>query len=672
MLHITDYLITKGLNMRLYTFLFLLVYSLFFVACKNNENADYFNQKRKSVKTVDDVFKPLPAGTVTIDGWLGGRMDSCMKNRVMVQNIGRFINPFAEHNNNKWESEYWGKWFTSVIFGYLYQPTAEHRARIDEAVTELLKTQTPDGQITGFDSTQQLGYNWDLWGRKYALLGLIAYFDATGDKRSLQAAQRAADVIINEVNKGMIVGERCLNLFLGVQSTSILAEFAMLYVRTGEERYRKMAELIVKQYDNPNKIAPKGLRLVTDALADKPPAEIGTRKCYETLANYEGLIELYRATGNKRYLDAASIYLKNVFKQERMIHGSMSNNEEWFYGVKNQTCVLEQPVETCVTAQWMLICWQMLRLTGNPKWADELELSLYNALLGVMTPDGHWWSYFSHLKGERIPCHFQHEEARMACCVTSGPRGLLLTPQWAVMYSEDGIVINLYEAGSANVRLDDGIDVNFLLETGYPLSDTVKITINPAKEKQFKLRLRIPSWSNNTKLSVNGQKIDCKPGQYTNINRLWKRSDQIILILDMRVRAIKAPSGAPELALARGPVLLALDNRMVKVESRAVYIETDNDGYVAAKSVKPACSGIWMAYEVPVYTRRGCVKQKLEQFNLIFCDYPSAGNQWVAINQFRTWIPQPLYLENAFIKDAWKLTYGDNRPAMPSVSYVGH
>ena len=390
----------------------------------------------KPVKTVVDVFKPLPAGAVTIGGWLGGRMDACMKRRVMAQNIGRLVEPFAERNHVWWASEYWGKWYTSAVFGYLYQPTAEHRAKIDQAAHALLQTQTPDGQITGFDLSGQFGENWDIWGRKYALLGLIAYYDATGDAQSLQAAQRAADVIIARVDQGMIIGERCWDVFQGVQSTSILAEFAMLYARTGEERYRKMAELIVKQYDIPNKIAPKGLRLMTDALANKSPMEVGALKCYETSANYEGLIELYRATGDKQYLKAVSMYIKNVLEQERMIHGSMSNNEMWFYGVKNQTSVLEQPVETCVTAQWILICWQLLRLTGEPKWADELELSLYNALLGAMTPEGHWWAYFSHLNGERIPCHFHHPKLAMTCCVASGPRGLLLTPQWAVMNSK--------------------------------------------------------------------------------------------------------------------------------------------------------------------------------------------------------------------------------------------
>jgi hypothetical protein len=621
-------------------------------------------------KTVVDVFAPLPAGSITIGGCLGARMESCINRRVMAQNVGRLVAPFKERNNGTWESEYWGKWFTSAAFGYLYQPSAEHKAKIDEAVGALLETQSPDGQITGFDPSQQLGENWDIWGRKYVLLGLIAHNDATGDARSLKAAQSAADTIAERAEKGMVIGERCLRGSAGVQSTSILAEFAMLYSRTGEERYRKTAELIVKQWDMPNQIFQKPLRLMTDALLDKPPAEIGARKCYESLANYEGLLELYRATRDRRYLEAVSMYCKNVLDQERMIHGSASNNEEWFYGVKNQTAVLEQPVETCVTAQWMLICWQLLRLTGDPKWADELETSLYNALLGVMTVDGHWWSYFGHLNGERIPSHIQHPKAQMTCCVASGPRGLLLTPQWAVMKSNRGVVINLYAAGTALVKLDDGIEVALRQQTSYPETGAVSIDINPNRVGRFPVWLRIPSWSKGTKLAVNGQTMACVPGRYANLDRLWSSGDRVELVLDMRGRAIKAPSGAPEIALARGPILLALDSRLARIEDQAIYVDVGDDGSVPLHPTTSPSPEFWMAFEVPVYSRRGPSTPK-QHSTQVFCDYASAGNLWVASNSFRSWLPQPLDLEWAYPPHIWKLAYGNVRPPMPSFEQVG-
>ena len=241
----------------------------------------------------------------------------------------------------------------------------------------------------------------------------------------------------------MVIEEQCFGGHGGVQSTAILAEFALLYARTGDEQYLRTAKLIVEQWDRPS-----GLRLLSDALANKPPAEMKSLKAYEVLANYEGLFELYRVTGDRRYLEGLSNFLTNLREQELMVHGSMSNNEYWFRGTKNQTAVLEQSTETCVTAQWMLLCNEMLQLTGEPKWADMLETSLYNALLGAMTPEGHWWAYFAYLNGERVPCQLHHPGLGMVCCVASGPRGLLLTPQWAVMKSRHGIAVNLYAEGT--------------------------------------------------------------------------------------------------------------------------------------------------------------------------------------------------------------------------------
>jgi len=164
-----------------------------------------------------------------------------------------------------------------------------------------------------------------------------------------------------------------------------------------------------------------------------------------------------------------------------------------------------------------------------------------------MTLDGHWWSYFARLNGERIPCPIQHPKAQMTCCVASGPRGLLLIPQWAVMKSKNGIVINLYAAGTAVVKLDDGVEVAVLQQTSYPETGVVSIRINPKKDLKFPVSLRIPSWSKVTKLSVNGQTMACEPGHYANVDRVWSSGDRVELVLDMRDGRSKLQAERPRL-----------------------------------------------------------------------------------------------------------------------------
>ncbi len=203
---------------------------------------------------------------------------------------------------------------------------------------------------------------------------------------------------------------------------------------------------------NRAKYAKNGVHFIEDVEKGVPLAESEVIHSYTLMSNFEGLCELYRATGNKRYLNACVELGNKIIREELMIDGSVSNHESWYSGATLQTEMLETPQETCATATWMKLCFQLLRLTGDPKWADQLEISLYNALLGAMMPRGEWWAYNSPLNGERVPSSLQGSD--LSCCVSSGPRGLMITPQWAVMNDlNNGPVINLYSSGTASFKL---------------------------------------------------------------------------------------------------------------------------------------------------------------------------------------------------------------------------
>ena len=285
---------------------------------------------------------------------------------------------------------------------------------------------------------------------KYVLLGLIAAYDVTGDQSILDAARREADNLIAEGWHGrrsrswMSVLMSCK----GWRTDSIIEPIALLYQRTGQRKCLEFARSIIAQWDDPSKAAPQGTHLLENALAGRPMKN----HAYAIMSCFEGICELYRATGDRRYLEAAVRFGQSVRQYERMINGSVSNHELFCDGVRNQTEFLEKPQETCATVTWIKLCTQLLRLTGDPVWADEMELSLYNAMIGAMTPDGEWFSYFTQLTGERVPSFIAHADLTMSCCVASGPRGLLLTPRWAVMTARDGPVINLYAPGTATLH----------------------------------------------------------------------------------------------------------------------------------------------------------------------------------------------------------------------------
>jgi hypothetical protein len=232
-----------------------------------------------------DVFTHAAPESVRITGRLGVKLSLCLTNRVLAQDIEAVVAPYrtkTETGSADWRSEYWGKWFTSLTLADAYHSTPATRQLRDAAVKALMATAAPDGYLGTRVPAHRLE-GWDVWGCKYALLGLIADYDRTQDPVVLNAARRQTDVLIAELGPGKTsiadVGE-----WNGLPASSVLEPVVLLYERTGEEKYRDFAEYIVSCWDRPSKRLPAGMRLVEDALAGKKPAEMCAPKAYEMMS----------------------------------------------------------------------------------------------------------------------------------------------------------------------------------------------------------------------------------------------------------------------------------------------------------------------------------------------------------------------------------------------------
>ncbi len=632
--------------------------------------------KNSTGNGVHDQLIPAPQGSVQIGGYLGNKLDLCIENRVMAQDIGRLIEPFATRNDGEWgfRCEFWGKWFTSAMLGYGYTPIARNREVVDKAVHNLLETQTDDGYIGTYPAEHHLG-DWDIWGRKYVLLGLLAYYDQVKEPKVLEAAKRVADHLIKEAgaDSGINIAGTGWIGWKGLASSSVLEPIALLYQKTGEQRYLDFANHIIRMWDSPNRLSPTGIRLIQESLSGTPLWEIaGAPKAYEMMSCFEGLCEMYRITGNKLYLDACLSFVQSIIDDEIMIVGSGSIAEVWCHGKMRQTEPIYQGMETCVTVTWMKLLYQMLRLTGDSKYADQLEISLYNALLSAMSPKGDWWSYFSSLMGERVHSHQQFSDVVMSCCVANGPRALLLTPSWSVMSSKKGITVNLYCQMETSVITPANQKAQLKMETSYPENGTIVATIQLPKKERFSLDLRIPEWSENSVIKINGKEFDgyVIPGQYASIEREWSHNDKVELVMDFRGRVVKAPSGVDDAAIMRGPIVLAFDTRLVPYRSGVTeppmyrYKFIDNNGFIDLEQVTPEIPDIWMQFKVPLKDEAGSTH------SLEMCDYTSAGNTWEEGNLFRVWIQQPFDFRHLYINRLnWRVNMpdGDDRPEVPEL-----
>lgn len=582
-----------------------------------------------------------PARSVEINGYVGGKLDASYQNRILAQDVDRLVEPFKNRTEERcWQSEFWGKWFTSAVMAYRYHPDPALKKTLDKAVKDLIATQTPDGYIGNYAASKHL-QAWDIWGRKYCMLGLLSYYDLTQNKASLQAARKVADHLIKELSDRQLKIVKMGNHH-GMAASSVLEPVVLLYSRTKEKKYLDFAEEIVQEWESED-----GPQLISKSTVDvskrfpRPDSKdwFGWKqgqKAYEMMSCYEGLLELYRITGKPAYREAVERTWENIRRTELNIAGSGSAMECWFGGQQFQTLPVKHYQETCVTATWVKLSQQLLRLTGEAKYADAIEQTFYNALLGSMTPDGAGWAKYTPLSGVRMQ---GSEQCKMGinCCEASGPRGLFTLPATVVMREKDGCSVNFYVDG--DYHLPNHMHIQ--QQTDYPASGDIRIKVKPGSSGNSTVRLRIPEWSAQTSVWVNGvlQK-DVQPGAYLSLQRSWKADDSIRIALDMRGRLLKTGDNRQYMAIVRGPVVLTRDARLGGPDGDTpMSAVADKDGYVKLQPVNDPKENIWMQFSATFYPesyREGPAQAE----TLLLCDYASAGNTNDATSRFRVWLPK--------------------------------
>jgi DUF1680 family protein len=584
-----------------------------------------------------------PAQSAHMTGFAGDKLEASYRNRVLAQDVNRLIEPFRHRTEAScWQTEFWGKWFTSAVLAYRYEPTAELKAVLDTAVAELLQTQTADGYIGNYAEDKRL-QQWDIWGRKYCMLGLLAYYDLTHDAKSLEATRRIANHLMNELKVKSAILVKQGN-HRGMAASSILEPVTLLYTRTKDKRYLDFAMEIVREWETP-----EGPQLISKSVIDvskrfpKPAVWFGWdqgQKAYEMMSCYEGLLELYRVTGKPEYKEAVEKTWANISATEINIAGSGSAVECWFGGKALQTMAIQHYQETCVTATWIKLSQQLLRLTGEAKYADAIEQSWYNALLGSMRPDGADWAKYTPLSGIRL---VGGEQCSMGlnCCVASGPRGLFTLPLTTVMSEKEGMKINFFAEGTYHLKTPGLQEAQVIQQTDYPVSGKIRFKISVPKAENMVVSVRIPAWSKQTLLTVNGQPVkDVTTGEYANIKREWKDGDIVTLDLDMRGRLVQLGEFPQHTAIVRGPILLARDVRLggADVDIPALPV-VNKDGFIDLEPTGQTTKGIWMQFTAP-FMLESHKEGGNKPVPLLLCDYISAGNTIDNNSRFRVWIPQ--------------------------------
>lgn len=582
--------------------------------------------------------------SISIKGYPGEMIDKCIEKRIMGQDLDHLIEPFTQKNETSaWQSEFLGKWMLSAVAAYQYNNEEELLEKIKYAAEGLMATQLANGYIGNYGPDDQLKA-WDIWGRKYSMLGLIRYYRISGDSKALDAASRVADHLISQVGPDR---ENIIKtgFYRGMASSSVLEPIVYLYNETRQKKYLDFANYIVHQWetDKGPKLISKGLQNVN--VSERFPApekwwswENG-QKAYEMMSCYDGLLELYKVTKKQEYLDAVIFTAENIMATEINIAGSGSGFECWYGTVSNQTRPTYHTMETCVTITWMNLCNKLLELTGDSKYGDEIEKTFYNALMASMKFDASEIAKYSPLEGIR---QAGEEQCGMHinCCNANGPRGFAMIPDFGIKVRGNDLFINYYGEAEAEVLLNSTNKIRVHQSTSYPESGTIELSVTPEKNESFALNLRIPSWSDETIILVNGSLIDeVKPGTYLSISRTWTKGDKLSIQFDMRGKLNRSKDYQ---AITRGPIVLARDSRFDDGFVDETMIIQEEQGIVELMPMESKPPHIWMAFSAPCKTGTDLEGEGSVAKSISFCDFASAGNTWDASTRYRVWLKKTL------------------------------
>jgi hypothetical protein len=496
----------------------------------------------------------------------------------------------AGNREGDWYGEHAGKWLYAAAKAVMHSHDSTLTTRLRRVADYLLSVQEADGYLGTYAPDHRFMRpqppkpgtwdgapsvrTWDIWTHAYLILGLVETSRALHASTYLDAARRIGDLCLRTLTDGGIDGIPIditeLGNHHGMSATVLMDPAVELYFATGDERYLVLAQRVLAQAE-----ANPALALVRRALEGADASEIATGKAYQLIWNLVGVAKLHRASGEPRLLEAVLRLWENIRAHHLTLGGG-----PWG-GVAHRSREVFNPanvfspqgyVETCSTFAWIQLNRELLQITGQARYAEEIERSAYNDLLGAQAPDGEDWCYYSFPNGRRVHTTYWR------CCKSSGAMALEELPALTYAVDADGVSVQLFGANELRTSMPAAGMVVITQDTGYPFDGAIRLRLRVEREARFPLRLRVPSWAGDFTVRVNGavDEAEVDAQGFVRIERIWRSGDEVDLDLPITVRVhracnrniqeSRAPDGSPVqqevlrqeyLALTRGPLVYA-------------------------------------------------------------------------------------------------------------------
>lgn len=494
----------------------------------------------------------------------------------------------GEHKGPKWHDGDLYKWLEAVAHVYSITRDDALDRLMDEVIDTIRRSQRDDGYIhTPVIIEERKGANarsfqerlhFETYNMGHLMTAACAHYRATGKETLLAAARAAADFLYNfykTAKQELARNAICPSHYMGVVD---------MYRLTGEPRYLELARNLVEIRD-----------LVTnggDDNQDRVPFREQDRVVgHAVRANYlyAGVADIYMETGDASLLSTLETLWTNLTSTKMHVTGGCGalydgaspdgavdqaaiTRVHQAYGREYQLPNVTAHNETCANIGNALWNWRMLSITGEARFADIVELVLYNSALASISLDGKRFFYTNPLRQiDGLPFELRWSRSREPyiscfCCPPNIVRTIAQVGAYAYSVSDEGIWVNLYGGSTANIELNDGAQVDITQVTDYPWDERISLTVNPQAETHFALMLRIPGWCARAHLTVNGTQFEgeLQPGTYAKVERSWASGDVVELVLEMPVQLLESNPLVEEtrnhLALRRGPIVYCLES----------------------------------------------------------------------------------------------------------------
>ncbi|RIK75760.1 MAG: six-hairpin glycosidase [Planctomycetota bacterium] len=520
---------------------------------------------------------------------------------------------------------------SKVIEGAAYSlmthPDAKLEAYLDEIISYYAAAQEEDGYLytllTAREKAPPLdrvgcapkNQRWDNLSQSHELYNLghlyeaaFAHWQATGKTNLLDVATKSADLLVRHF------GEDKFASTSGHEEIEI--GLPKLYRATGKQQYLDLAKFFLDMRGRTSPAKPElwGPYHQDHVLATEQTEAVG--HAVRAMYLYAAMADVAALTGDDRYIEALDRLWDDVAGTKLYLTGGVGARREGEafghpYELPNHSAYCE----TCAAIGNCLWNHRMFLLHGDAKYIDVLERSLYNCCLSGVTLDGKRFFYPNPLesRGE----HARSEWFDCSCCPVNVCRFIPSVPGFAYAVRERDVFVNLFAEGRAELEID-GQKAAIQQQTRYPWDGKVRLTVEPAAEQQFTLKIRVPGWAVGKPVTSDLYRYDEGPAAaapsfivhsgearekveskaelgYVSIERRWKAGDTVEFELPMPIRRVlandKVEANRGRVALERGPLVYCIEHPDVP-EGRVLNLVLDDQAELSTRFDEKLLGGV--------------------------------------------------------------------------------